>query len=165
MDAFDDFQPLGEAGNPLTARFAYDDWANRTLLDAMLEIAEPPDVAVKRLAHVIGTGFLWLCRLEGRPSPVPIWPQWTLQQSRTQLDQLIPQRRGYIARGGSRGLERPIRYTNSKGELFTNPVSDILEHWLLHGAYHRGQIASDLAAAGIRPPLTDYIEARRRGFA
>ena len=59
MDAFDDFQPLGEAGNPLTARFAYDDWANRTLLDAMLEIAEPPDVAVKRLAHVIGT---WLKR-------------------------------------------------------------------------------------------------------
>jgi uncharacterized damage-inducible protein DinB len=39
----------------------------------------------------------------------------------------------------------------------------VLTHVVLHGAYHRGQIAADLRAAGLEPPYTDFIEAARRG--
>ncbi|HEY6147556.1 MAG TPA: DinB family protein [Thermoanaerobaculia bacterium] len=36
-------------------------------------------------------------------------------------------------------------------------------HVVIHGGYHRGQIAAELRAAGFTPAYTDYIEAVRRG--
>jgi uncharacterized damage-inducible protein DinB len=52
---------------------------------------------------------------------------------------------------------------NSKGEPWRSAVGDVLDHVLLHGAYHRGQIASDLRAAGCEPAYTDFIHAVRSG--
>ena len=52
---------------------------------------------------------------------------------------------------------------NSKGQSWTSRVEDVLTHVLLHGAYHRGQIASALREAGLTPPYTDYIHATRSG--
>jgi uncharacterized damage-inducible protein DinB len=37
-------------------------------------------------------------------------------------------------------------------------------HVVLHGGYHRGQIASELRAAGFTPAYTDYVEAVRRNL-
>jgi uncharacterized damage-inducible protein DinB len=34
----------------------------------------------------------------------------------------------------------------------------------MHSAYHRGQIAADMRAAGFAPPYTDFIHAVRQGF-
>ena len=61
-------------------------------------------------------------------------------------------------------LARTIVYTNSKGEPWSSRVSDVLMHVVLHGGYHRGQIAADLREAGFTPAYTDYIEAVRRGW-
>jgi uncharacterized damage-inducible protein DinB len=61
-------------------------------------------------------------------------------------------------------LDRPVRYTNSKGEPWTSTVEDILTHLVIHSAYHRGQIASDLRNAGQKPAYTDYIHAVRQGL-
>jgi uncharacterized damage-inducible protein DinB len=57
-----------------------------------------------------------------------------------------------------------VSYTNSKGELWTSTVEDILTHLVIHSAYHRGQIASDLRSAGREPAYTDYIHAVRQGL-
>jgi uncharacterized damage-inducible protein DinB len=43
-------------------------------------------------------------------------------------------------------------------------VEEILTHLVIHSAYHRGQIASDLRAAGQEPAYTDYIHAVRQGL-
>ena len=56
-----------------------------------------------------------------------------------------------------------ITYANSKGERHANRVEDVLTHVLLHAAYHRGQVAADLRAAGAEPALTDFIHATRTG--
>jgi uncharacterized damage-inducible protein DinB len=61
-------------------------------------------------------------------------------------------------------LEQQASYTNTKGEDWANTVGDILTHVLLHSAYHRGQVAAEVRAAGLTPALTDYIHAVRQGF-
>jgi uncharacterized damage-inducible protein DinB len=43
-------------------------------------------------------------------------------------------------------------------------VEEILTHVVIHSAYHRGQIASDVRAAGGVPAYTDYIHAVRQGL-
>ncbi|MCU0329192.1 MAG: hypothetical protein MUE53_09390 [Chitinophagales bacterium] len=52
-------------------------------------------------------------------------------------------------------------YLTSKGETFTNTISDILTHILTHTSYHRGQIASELKFIGKEPISSDYIFYKR----
>jgi uncharacterized damage-inducible protein DinB len=68
------------------------------------------------------------------------------------------------SRSGGSSISRRVAYTNSKGEEWTSGVEDILTHVTIHSAYHRGQIASDLRAAGHTPAYTDFIHAVRQGF-
>jgi len=51
---------------------------------------------------------------------------------------------------------------NSKGETWSSQVNDVLLHVITHSAYHRGQIASDMRAAGLTPAYTDFIHAIRQ---
>ena len=61
-------------------------------------------------------------------------------------------------------LSRAVSYKNSKGEVYTSAVEDILTHVLLHSAYHRGQIASHMRANGQTPAYTDFIHGVRQGL-
>ena len=62
------------------------------------------------------------------------------------------------------GLSRSLAYKNSKGESFTSQKQDVLLHVVMHSAYHRGQIAADMRAAGFTPAYTDFVHAVRQGF-
>src|SRR6185503_19740638 len=60
--------------------FAYDEWANREVLANLQAAPAPSPRALKLLNHVVGAELLWLARLEIRPSPVAVWPDFTLAQ-------------------------------------------------------------------------------------
>jgi uncharacterized damage-inducible protein DinB len=36
-------------------------------------------------------------------------------------------------------------------------------HVIMHSAYHRGQIAAEVRAAGLTPAYTDFIQSVRQG--
>lgn len=61
-------------------------------------------------------------------------------------------------------MPRSLTYKNTKGESWTNQTEDILMHVIVHSAYHRGQIAADVRAAGFTPAYTDFIHAVRQGL-
>jgi uncharacterized damage-inducible protein DinB len=113
------------------------------------------------MAHIIGAEVLWLSRMEGAPSELPVWPELTVEQCQARLAKLSSEL-GDLER--FEPLNRPVSYTNSKGEPWTSMVEEILTHLVIHSAYHRGQIASDLRAAGQEPAYTDYIHAVRQGL-
>lgn len=54
-------------------------------------------------------------------------------------------------------LVRTISYTNTKGAAFNNTVEEILHHMVMHGMYHRGQVARGVRQAGGVPLPTDFI--------
>ena len=58
-------------------------------------------------------------------------------------------------------LNSSVKYTNSKGDAYTNSVRDILFHVINHSTYHRGQIAAEFRQNGIEPLVTDYIFYKR----
>ena len=62
-----------------------------------------------------------------------------------------------VRRIGPGQLEVPIRYRNTKGQEFATPVLDILTHVVIHGAYHRGQIAKCIGRCGGVAVNTDFI--------
>ncbi len=61
-------------------------------------------------------------------------------------------------------LARVVNYKNSKGENWRSLEDDIVQHVIMHSAYHRGQIATDMRAAGFTPAYTDFIHALRQGL-
>jgi uncharacterized damage-inducible protein DinB len=141
----------------------YDDWANREVLRHLQRESSPPPSCTGWLAHVLGAQAEWLARLEGGKSELPVWPKLTLDELEPHLARLRASWRRFLAGLDPHRLEGTIAYVNSKGQPWTSRVEDVLTHVLLHGAYHRGQIASALREAGLTPPYTDYIHATRTG--
>lgn len=145
--------------------FRYDTWANHTALAACEKAGEKlPEAALKRLAHVAAAHRLWQARLKGEAAPVPVWPGWSLDETARQIETAAEGWTTWLGTCTPERLEETISYTNSKGEVHESRVEDVLTHVLLHAAYHRGQIASDLRAAGANPAYTDFIHATREGL-
>jgi uncharacterized damage-inducible protein DinB len=141
--------------------FTYDDWANREALRSLRGAAVP--AARRRLAHIVGAQWTWLHRIEGG-LPVEVWPDLDLDACKAQIDELLERWQALFQTLTEEGLARSVPYTNTKGRKFVSTVAEILTHVALHGAYHRGQIAADVRAAGREPAYTDFIHAAREKF-
>jgi len=141
--------------------FDYDAWANCESLACLPSSGLEADRHRKLLAHVIGVQWLWMNRMLQKPLAMPVWPDLSSPECDAQLIKLAAAWRDFLA-SRSLALTATVRYTNSIGEEWSSQVADILTHVVLHGAYHRGQIASLVRAAGCEPAYTDFIRAVRQ---
>lgn len=144
--------------------FTYDHWANRECL-AVLSAATPtpPDV-LRLMAHALSAQKLWLERLQRVPQSVAVWPSSTIEDCTALADEMLSAWKNYLAQLPAADLEKAIDYRNSKGEHWSSRVEDVLMHVLMHSAYHRGQVALKMRAAGLQPANTDFIHGVRQGL-
>jgi len=140
----------------------YDGWANKETLDSLRQ-ARPPDRSLRWMAHIVGAECVWLARLRQEPASLAVWPEIGLEECGEQLAQLSRSWPAYLD-DHAEALSGTVPYTNSKGDTWTSSVEDILTHVTIHSAYHRGQIATNLRAAGMVPAYTDFIHAVRHGY-
>jgi len=143
---------------------AWDGWANREAIASLRAAAAPPARALRFMSHVPAAERLWLGRLRQDATPVIVWPDLTLEQCAAEAEAMAQAWPGFVDGPPPAELERSVAYRNSKGEPWTSTVGDILTHVVTHSAYHRGQVASELRAAGFVPAYTDFIHAVRHGF-
>ena len=141
----------------------YNIWANGETL-ASLRRGPPPARSLKWMGHIVGAEYLWLARLREVPAQLPVWPDLPVEQGAARLAELSAMWHAYLADAAASRVAERVTYTNSKGEEWTSEVEDILTHVTIHSAYHRGQIASDLRAAGQIPAYTDFIHGVRQGL-
>jgi uncharacterized damage-inducible protein DinB len=144
--------------------FRYEGWANAESLASATAMENAPTQVVKWLGHLAGTSAEWRARLTGTTSRLTVWPPLTLSQCGVEFTRETTEWGGYLAKLDEADLAGTIEYRNSKGEQWRSTVADVLTHVLLHGSYHRGQIASAIRAAGGTPAYTDFIHATRQGF-
>jgi len=145
--------------------FAYDAWGNRAVLDSLrLATLSPSSRACAILAHLVGAGRLWLDRIHGRAAAGEIWPTLSFDECDAGFRELESAWAKSLDAMKPEELERKITYFNSRGERWESTRGDVLMHVILHGTYHRGQIAVLVREAGHAPAYTDFIEATRRGF-
>jgi uncharacterized damage-inducible protein DinB len=147
--------------------FRYDDWANREVLRSVSEAAaqagRAPGRTLSLLGHVIGAQWIWLQRLGVDGAASAVWPELALDQCQAELDRLRTAWAQYLAGLAPGELLKTVGYRNSKSELWSSTVGDILTHLTLHAAQHRAQIAFALRTAGFNPAYTDFIQAVRTG--
>lgn len=132
-------------------------WADREALRSLRESAADLPKPRELMAHVLGAESVWLARIEGRDPEVPVWPELSLDACEELAGRVHAAYAGLATRLDDEGHRRNVRYRNSAGLTFDSTIGDILVHVALHGAYHRGQIAALVRAAGSTPSPTDYI--------
>jgi uncharacterized damage-inducible protein DinB len=141
--------------------FAYDHWANRECVRAM-QAGSLPEKTVGRIAHILAAEKVWLDRMRRVPQGIAVWPKLTLEQCLTLADEIAAGWKEFLVGLAGNGLAEVVEYKNSKGELWKSRVEDVLLHVVMHSAYHRGQIALEMRAAGMEPAYTDFIHAVRQ---
>lgn len=145
-------------------QFRYDAWANREQLRVLSEMPDPPEPAVKLLNHILAAQWLWLDRLQKAPQRTAVWPQASLSDCASQLQELKREWQSYLGELSDADLAQLCSYKNSKGEAWTSSVADILNQLILHAAHHRGQISLEVRRGGSIPAPVDYIHAVRKGL-
>ncbi len=144
-------------------RFAYHHWATHALAAVLLD-DETHESARALLAHACTADRVWLLRLRGEPTEgVALWPAPASADIRDLARRNAEAFSLYLDVLTADDLDATAAYRNTKGEAFETAVPDVLDHVLLHGAYHRGQAAAALRSAGTAPPPTDYIAWVRAG--
>jgi uncharacterized damage-inducible protein DinB len=148
----------------LRRQFAYDEWANREVLNAIRAAGDANQRSLQLMSHILAAELVWLERLKGQPQSVPVWPQPDLAQCEAQAAKLGGQWLEFLDLITAGDVSQSISYRNSKGEEWTNTIVDVLTHVVMHSAYHRGQIATQMRAAGQTPAYTDFIHGVRQGL-
>ena len=143
--------------------YVYNDWANRETFASLGRENPLNDLTQKRMAHILAAEYTWHARLTSQESPVPVWPALSLEEIGNHLTVLRDGWTMYLESLNEQDLAGTIDYTNSRGTAFTSRRDDILQHVVMHGAYHRGQIAGDVRSAGGEPAGTDFIFCVRGG--
>lgn len=131
-------------------------WADQRVLDRLREGTD--DRTLRLFAHVVGSGRIWLTRLEGRDSThLEVWPELDLEECAAVAAEIHAGFEGCLDSLDEALLSEPIAYRNQAGTRFSALRCDVLTHLFTHATYHRGQIALALRDEGREPVSTDYI--------
>lgn len=142
--------------------YAHMAWADGQVLSALDAGDSRMDEAIGLFGHLVAAECIWLSRIRARDAgTLGPWTSLALAEA-TELAAVNVA--GYSELlAGAPDLERVVTYRTSKGDVVTSPLGDILLHVALHGAYHRGQVASRLRCLDIAVPSTDFIVFSRLG--
>lgn len=133
------------------------EWADRRVLDSILAMPHPDQRALDLYAHVLGAEHVWLSRILQRAPREKVWPDITLERASSLAAENAAELRAVLEKCSANELQSKVAYRNSAGAAFESTMEDMLLQVVLHGCYHRGQVAMVVRGAGGEPSPTDYI--------
>lgn len=139
--------------------FEYTHYSNVKVLELILNnLSQTSERTQKLFNHIINAQQIWNARILNT-KPFDVWQinDWTELQEINDFNY-----KSSLKILDAYPLDKSIEYQNSKGEIFSNKIQEVLYHIINHSTYHRAQIATDLKQNGIEPLNTDYIFYRRK---
>lgn len=140
----------------ITSLFKYENWANARILDAISQLKEPDEKCLDIMSHILLVQMVWYSRIAGVAAP-QVWAKKSLQQCKEIYSVNNKILAPFIEKQTADTLNNIIEYKNTKGDKFSNTVTQILTHLFNHSTYHRGQIVERLKGKLPAMPVTDYI--------
>jgi uncharacterized damage-inducible protein DinB len=106
-----------------------------------------------------GAEWIWMERWRG-VSHSYIWKAddfADLSTLRARWQELENDRRQLLESLSEEGLHRQLSYKNLKGEPFTLPLAQQIQHVVNHATLHRGQVVGMIRQLGVQPPAVDFL--------
>ena len=152
----------------LVTSVRYDRWANLELLRTVSQVDPPafrrpvggsfPSVH-RTLVHLLWAESLWLERWREGSFAASLEPEAfpTPDSLREGLERVHARQLHFLAGLPPSAADRVLSYVNFQGETWSYPLRAMVQHLVVHSAFHRGQVASQLRLLGAVPPHTDYL--------
>lgn len=148
--------------------YAYNRWANRRTLavaspltpDEFLRVLGSSFPSVRdTLAHILAAEWIWLERWKGN-SPGALLDArefGTLADLRKRWEEVEREQAVFVASVTEASLSRTVSYVNTKGETWSYPLGQMMQHLVNHSSYHRGQVTGMLRQLDREPAPTDLL--------
>ncbi len=148
--------------------FAYNAWANNRIFEVLARLSEEQyrrDLGSSyggirgTLTHLVGAEKMWLSRWPGAPdtSLLSISDVPSLDGLKAVWEKVAAATAKFVGKLSDERMEANFEYTNTKGERFSHPLVQSLQHVVNHSTYHRGQISGMVRQVGAQPVNTDLI--------
>jgi uncharacterized damage-inducible protein DinB len=154
--------------NDIEFLYEYNRWANARILDAASKLT-PEKFTVDlhsshasvrdTLAHVLAAEWIWLERWNGT-SPKALLDSSefpTIGALRTRWAEVEGAQGSFIEGLTDASLDSPVSYTNTRGEQWTYPLGQMMQHVVNHSSYHRGQVTTMLRQIGAEVSTVDLL--------
>jgi uncharacterized damage-inducible protein DinB len=148
--------------------YEYNRWANARVLDAVSKLK--PEQFTKDLqsshrsvrdtvAHLLAAEWIWLERWKGVSPGALLDPNefTSVEAVRTRLSKVEGECAEFIDGLTDQSLDAAITYTNTRGEQWTYPLGQMLQHVANHSSYHRGQVVTMLRQLGAEVYPVDLL--------
>jgi uncharacterized damage-inducible protein DinB len=148
--------------------FDYGYWANRKLLEVMLQLT-PEQFARpvsgnhgsirNTMVHVLSAEWGWLDRCGGRKRGAPLDPVNfpTVASLVDTWKQVAGWVREFLSTLRDEDLARNVEFTIGGTEKRSMPVGELLQHAANHGVHHRGQVSLLMRLHGYNPDNFDIL--------
>ncbi len=148
--------------------YKYNAWANGQTFEAVAKLTPEQfnkDLATSyhsvkgTLVHIVGGEWIWLRRWLGTSPKALLDPNefFSVEQIKKRWEEVEQERKEFISTLTEDSLKKPLAYTNIKGQPFTYPLWQALQHLVNHSTYHRGQITTMLRQLGAKPQPADFL--------
>jgi uncharacterized damage-inducible protein DinB len=111
------------------------------------------------LVHILGAHWIWLERFKG-VSPTQGWDEGDFPDVVALSERwcAIEAHRDAWFRGlRLDAVSKRIAYRSMKGDPFSAPLWQLVQHVANHASFHRGQAVMMLRQLGVTPPATDFV--------
>jgi uncharacterized damage-inducible protein DinB len=154
--------------NDIRRLFDYTEYANGLALDAAEKLTEEQrrhDFKISHgsihgtLVHMAGAEWIWLERWKGT-SHSRIWTDDDfagVAALRSRWREIETGRRELLENLTKERLRQDLSYKNLKGEPFTLPIVEQMQHVVNHATLHRGQVVGMIRQLGLQPPAVDLL--------
>ncbi len=132
---------------------------NQQLIEVLDKNPETYADKISLLAsHTLNAHHVWNHRIFGVVPALSVWQHLDIDNLQLINSENFEHSKEILH---EKELTKHINYTNSKGQNFTNSISEIFFHIINHSTYHRGQLMNLLKIKGVEPIVTDYIFYKR----
>ncbi|WP_068783320.1 DinB family protein [Paenibacillus phocaensis] len=150
---------------PISHLYGYNVWANERVLHHLQSLPveifhKEVNLGFKSLAEVIGhiasADEVWFSRMkEEKPSRFVTKPFVNIEEASNYFNKLQTQIHQYLL--SMNDVEKRVTYRNAAGQEFQYSISEIIQHIVNHGTYHRGNISTMLRYLGYKGIKIDYF--------
>ena len=147
--------------------FDYDKWGDLKILDAIAPLTEDQykkDLGSSfggihgTLVHILSANRVWLNRwTEKAPELLKAEKFSKIEVVKKQMDMYHFDAGNFLKSLSEEKINNPLQYIDFKGNTYSHPLYQQMQHKVNHSSYHRGQIITMLRQLGVTVVSTDLI--------
>ena len=152
--------------------FDYDAWADGKLFEAIASLSmEQCQKDLKSsfggilgtLVHILSANIVWSDRWRGKtPALLKSEDFPSIEVVKKKWDTYHHDIGNFLQGLSEEKFNAPFQYTDFKGNVFTHPLSQQMQHKVNHSTYHRGQIVTMMRQLEMQVVSTDLINYMRQ---